>query len=195
MEDVVVPLIAITSIFIGLPWVILHYVTRWKTAPRITDEDERLLDEMYNLARRLEDRVTTVERIVAADNPDFRAERGVEIALHSNWVGIDACERAMLGQALHSHFGGGIDALPGLERIATGDRLHRAALWGLAIRLAQRLSGGVEGPLAVSRLARQDDCIDLSLRDDDADLYGEAVERRLRHLAQAMGLKYRMLDG
>ena len=49
-----------------------HYVTRWKTAPRITDEDERLLDEMYNLARRLEDRVTTVERIVAADNPDFR---------------------------------------------------------------------------------------------------------------------------
>ena len=72
MEDVVVPLIAITSIFIGLPWVILHYVTRWKTAPRITDEDERLLDEMYNLARRLEDRVTTVERIVAADNPDFR---------------------------------------------------------------------------------------------------------------------------
>lgn len=72
MEDVFVPLIAITSLFIGLPWLILHYVTRWKTAPRMTDEDERLLDEMYNLARRLEDRVNTVERIVAADNPDFR---------------------------------------------------------------------------------------------------------------------------
>lgn len=75
MEDIFVPLIAITSIFIGLPWLILHYVTRWKTAPRMTDEDERLLDEMYNLARRLEDRVTTVERIVAADNPDFRPQR------------------------------------------------------------------------------------------------------------------------
>jgi len=72
VEDVFVPLIAITSLFIGLPWLILHYVTRWKTAPRMTDEDERLLDEMYNLARRLEDRVNTVERIVAADNPDFR---------------------------------------------------------------------------------------------------------------------------
>ncbi|MBW6525879.1 envelope stress response membrane protein PspB [Sphingomonas sp. RHCKR7] len=72
MEDVFVPMIAITSLFIGLPWLILHYVTRWKTAPRMTDEDERLLDEMYNLARRLEDRVNTVERIVAADNPDFR---------------------------------------------------------------------------------------------------------------------------
>ncbi|NJR79448.1 envelope stress response membrane protein PspB [Sphingomonas corticis] len=72
MEDVFVPLIAIVSIFIGLPWLIFHYVTKWKTAPKMTSEDERLLDEMYNLARRLEERVNTVERIVAADNPDFR---------------------------------------------------------------------------------------------------------------------------
>ena len=60
-------------LFVGLPWVILHYVTKWKQAPKITQEDENLLDEMFNLARRLEDRVNTVERIVAADNPDFRA--------------------------------------------------------------------------------------------------------------------------
>jgi len=64
--------IAILAFMIGLPWLILHYVTKWKTAPKMTGEDEQLLDEMYNLARRLEDRVTTVERIVAADNPDFR---------------------------------------------------------------------------------------------------------------------------
>lgn len=72
MEDIVVPFIAITTLFLGLPWLIFHYVTKWKQAPKITDEDEKLLDEMYNLARRLEDRLTTVERIVAADNPDFR---------------------------------------------------------------------------------------------------------------------------
>ena len=70
------PFIAIISLFVALPWLILHYVTKWKTAPKMTGEDERLLDEMYNLARRLEDRVTTVERIVAADNPDFRPGLG-----------------------------------------------------------------------------------------------------------------------
>ena len=101
----------------------------------------------------------------------------------------------MLGQALSSHFGGGVAPLPALERIAMTDRLQRAILWGLAIRLAQRMSGGVEAPLAVSRLERHDDRIDLYLRAEDADLYGEAVERRLRHLAQAMGLKYRMMNG
>ena len=64
--------VAVLAVFIGLPWVILHYVTKWKQAPKITQEDEQLLDDMFNLARRLEDRVATVERIAAADHPDFK---------------------------------------------------------------------------------------------------------------------------
>jgi phage shock protein B len=68
----VMGLIAIVSLFIFLPWIILHYVTKWKTAATLTTGDEALLDELYRLARRLEDRMTTVERLVAADHPDFR---------------------------------------------------------------------------------------------------------------------------
>ena len=64
--------IVVLAIFIGLPWLIFHYVTKWKTAAKITPEDENMLDEMYVLARRLEDRLNTVERIVAADNPDWK---------------------------------------------------------------------------------------------------------------------------
>ena len=62
-------------LFIGLPWLILHYVTQWRRAGSITVEDENLLDEMYETARRLEARLETVERIVAADHPDFRPGR------------------------------------------------------------------------------------------------------------------------
>ncbi len=72
MEDVLVPIVVVGFLFVALPWLILHYVTKWKQAPRITDEDEKLLDDMHVLARRLEDRLNTIERIVAADNPDFR---------------------------------------------------------------------------------------------------------------------------
>jgi phage shock protein B len=77
MEEFI-PIVAIVTIFIGMPWLIFHYVTKWKQAPKITDEDERLLDEMHVLARRLEERLQTVERIIAADNPDFRPARTVE---------------------------------------------------------------------------------------------------------------------
>ena len=45
-----------------------------------------------------------------ARNPEFRAERGVEVALHGNWVAIDAPGRAMLAQALHTSLGGGLSA-------------------------------------------------------------------------------------
>lgn len=72
MEDVFLPIIIVGMLFIGLPWVIMHYVTKWKQSASITGEDEKLLDELHYLARRLEDRLQTIERIVAADNPDFR---------------------------------------------------------------------------------------------------------------------------
>lgn len=66
-------IIVIPAIFIGLPWLILHYLTRWKTAATLTTDDEKLIEDLYDLARRLEDRVITIERIVAAENPNWRA--------------------------------------------------------------------------------------------------------------------------
>ncbi|MFV0624643.1 envelope stress response membrane protein PspB [Sphingomonas sp. ac-8] len=72
MNDFISIAVPIVTLFIGLPWLILHYITRWKQAPTLTGEDEKLLDEMHFTARRLEERLQTIERIVAADNPDFR---------------------------------------------------------------------------------------------------------------------------
>lgn len=75
MEDIFLALIIVPMIFIGLPWVILHYVTKWKTAPTITADDEVLLEELYNLAKRLDERMDTVERLVASDDPGFSPAR------------------------------------------------------------------------------------------------------------------------
>jgi phage shock protein B len=61
------------TLFIGLPWLIFHYVTKWKSQATITTEDENLLDELHDLARRLDERMSTIERIVQADNPNWRA--------------------------------------------------------------------------------------------------------------------------
>ena len=66
---------AIIAIFIGLPWIIMHYITKWKTAATITVDDETLLEELYNLAKRLDERMDTVERLVASDNPEFKPAR------------------------------------------------------------------------------------------------------------------------
>ena len=68
METVAV----LAVIFIAFPWVLFHYITKWKSAATITREDENLLEELHELARRLDERVCTVERIMTAENPDWR---------------------------------------------------------------------------------------------------------------------------
>jgi phage shock protein B len=72
MDDILAAIVFFGTLFIGLPWLILHYTTKWRSAASLTTEDENLLDELYDTARRLEDRLHTVERIVAADHPDWR---------------------------------------------------------------------------------------------------------------------------
>ena len=67
--------IIIPAIFLGLPWIIMHYITKWKTAATITNDDEALLEELYQLAKRLDERMDTVERLVASDNEDFKPVR------------------------------------------------------------------------------------------------------------------------
>jgi len=72
MEDVVIPIAVCGMLFVVLPWLIFHYVTQWKKNGTLSLEDENLLDELHDLARRLDDRMATIERIVAVDNPNFR---------------------------------------------------------------------------------------------------------------------------
>jgi len=72
MEDVLIPLGIVGMLFVALPWLIFHYVTQWKKNGGLSIEDENLLDELHDLARRLDDRLATIERIVAADDPTFR---------------------------------------------------------------------------------------------------------------------------
>lgn len=122
-------------------------------------------------------------------SPDFRAERGLEIALHGNWVGIDAVGRSMIGQALYTNFGGGPRPFPLDRHVASEAMLDRAIGWGLAMRLAQRLAAGTHDVLRRSSLKRSGPALELVLQDRDRALMGEVVDRRLRRLAQHLGLR------
>lgn len=126
-------------------------------------------------------------------SPDFRAERGLEIALHGNWVGIDVIGRSMIGQALYTNFGGGPRPFPLDQHVAPDHMLDRAIGWGLAMRLAQRLAAGTHDVLRRTALRRNGDMLELVLNPADKALHGEVVERRLRRLAQYLGLRARAI--
>jgi phage shock protein B len=78
-----IPVLAIVALFVALPWIILHYVTKWKANASLTAEDETMLDELYDLARRLDERMATVERIMNDEHPDWHALSSERAALLS----------------------------------------------------------------------------------------------------------------
>ena len=119
--------------------------------------------------------------------PMFRADRGVEMALHGDWTAVDAPGRVIMAQALTSNFGR--DRLPDdrLEQLCRPEHLNRAHCWGLAMRLGQRLSGGVAAVLERTSLKLSKTSVTLCVPHREEALAGDAVRRRLQRLADALG--------
>jgi len=65
--------------------------------------------------------------------------------------------------------------------------LKRSRCWGLAMRLGQRLSGGVGSVLKRTSLEERNGAVQLNVRRGEEALVGDQVERRLLRLAQALG--------
>ena len=59
-------------LFIGLPWLDPPLCQQVEDGGDAHHEDEKLLDELHDLARRLDERMCTIERIVQAENPNWR---------------------------------------------------------------------------------------------------------------------------
>jgi len=121
--------------------------------------------------------------------PMFRADRGVEMALHGDWTGVDAAGRVIMAQALSSNFGR--DSLPDerLRNLVKPQHLQRAHCWGLAMRLGQRISGGVAPILEQTSLSKADGALRLNVPRAEQSLAGDAVRRRLQRLAEVLKLR------
>jgi exopolyphosphatase/guanosine-5'-triphosphate,3'-diphosphate pyrophosphatase len=120
-------------------------------------------------------------------HPDFRAERAVDLALHGNWVGIDAHGRAVLGRTLCAAFGGDKAFDKSVGALLDAREEERCSAWGRAIRLAQRLSAGTEATLRRTSIALEKERIMLRIPRRHAELVGEAVDQRLRQLGKSTG--------
>lgn len=121
-------------------------------------------------------------------NPGFRADRAIEMALHGNWVAVNPGGRVIMAQALSANFGRDKLGDARLLSLCKDDQLKRAHCWGVAMRLGQRLSGGVAAVLKRTRLSRRAGTVRLHVKRGEEALIGDAVERRLARLAQALDL-------
>ena len=73
--DVFAMVIAVVAIiFVGMPAVFLHYQTELRKTKSISTDDERLMDDLWKTAQRLERRVEALETILDKEAPDWRRD-------------------------------------------------------------------------------------------------------------------------
>jgi exopolyphosphatase / guanosine-5'-triphosphate,3'-diphosphate pyrophosphatase len=131
-----------------------------------------------------------------ASNPDFRAIAAEELALHGNWVGVNAQDRGVIASALYASFGGNPNNEPALlAALAPPEMLVKARSWGLAIRLAHRLSGGAAGILSRCPITVKGDEMILSIDPALTALDNGSVRRRFDRLGSALMLRTQIQIG
>lgn len=65
--------ILLLFVVIVLPlWLLLHYITKWRQARGLSSEDEQMLVDLWQSARRMEERIESLETILDAQVPDWR---------------------------------------------------------------------------------------------------------------------------
>lgn len=53
-------------------FIILQFVTKWRQSREISSGDEQMLDDLWRLSQRLEERIESLETILESEVPDWR---------------------------------------------------------------------------------------------------------------------------
>jgi len=78
MSDIDFNAIALVFTIVILPgWILLHYVTKWRSSRGLAAQDEKMLTDLWDAARRMEERLDNLERVLGPD-PRSAAKGGRE---------------------------------------------------------------------------------------------------------------------
>lgn len=62
-------------VFFAIPaplFIVLHFITRWKQSREITGGDEKMMEDLWQLSLRLEDRLEALETILDSEVSEWR---------------------------------------------------------------------------------------------------------------------------
>jgi exopolyphosphatase / guanosine-5'-triphosphate,3'-diphosphate pyrophosphatase len=141
-------------------------------------------------AARLREAACWMSDLGTYDHPEFRAEQAFLHVLRQPGIGLDHHGRAFLALAVALRYEADADQefLRPARLLLDLASAHRAAVLGIALRLAYTLSAGTRALLQGTALRVDDGRLELWLDAQKGVFAGESVMRRLDRLAQAVGL-------
>jgi exopolyphosphatase/guanosine-5'-triphosphate,3'-diphosphate pyrophosphatase len=121
-------------------------------------------------------------------SPDYRSELALNLLANTPMVGVDHAGRAYLGMAVaYRHLSMGEDVNPQIRSLATPRLMDRARIIGAIQRVAYIVSASMPGVLTRVKMRCAAGKVVLTLPPDLADLAGERLNNRIKHLARLIG--------
>ncbi|WP_428409065.1 envelope stress response membrane protein PspB [Hyphococcus sp.] len=74
MNEYFMAIAIVAIIFVACPAVFMHYQAELRKTKSISTDDERLVDDLWKTAQRLERRVDALETILDKEAPDWRKD-------------------------------------------------------------------------------------------------------------------------
>ena len=65
-------------VFLAIPaplLIVLHFVTRWKQLRELSGGDEQMIEDLWQMSRRMEERLESLEIILDSELPDWRKKQ------------------------------------------------------------------------------------------------------------------------
>jgi phage shock protein B len=70
--DKIFPLIVIFMTVVLPLVIIMHYVTKWKATKGLSDDEQRLLEDLFKDSQAMQSRLNSLETILDDEVPDWR---------------------------------------------------------------------------------------------------------------------------
>ena len=64
MDESIIALMAILSIFVILPGMTFHYISQWRRQKTLQPDDERMMEDLWRSAKAMERRLATLEALL-----------------------------------------------------------------------------------------------------------------------------------
>ena len=162
------------------------YETAEWMAPLFKDESPR--------QRKLRQAACLLRDVAWTEHPDYRAEQAFLKVLRLPFLGLDHEDRAGLALALYYRYASE-PSEPIIEQahaLLDTSRIQRVRTAGLALRLSYSLSAGAPGVLRRTAVRIEGGKLVLTMPQDDPMLTAAPYARRLKRLAEHMGLGERV---
>ena len=158
---------------------------------QLTAWTDPLFPNQSPAARRLREASCLMSDIAWREDSDHRDWQALDGILYYPFAGVTHPERIFLGMTGYIRQGGdvGSDELAPFRRLLSPEVARDARILGLAQRLAYRVSGATAAILQSCRLSYDGSVLSLELPKEGSAPGGDAVERRLKALAQALDAK------